>query len=78
MTNRGGLRASHAALMLRYGEALHTLTAPVPVSWIALLDNAAAAQGIARSDLIRALVEAWLHEQALIPRPPEQQRPNQE
>lgn len=52
MANRGGRRASHASLILRYGEPLSTVAVPLPRSWIALLAGAAAAQGIARRDLI--------------------------
>jgi hypothetical protein len=72
MTKRTPPRhASHAVLMLRYGEPLRTLTAPVPHSWVALLDGAAATQGVARSDLIRDILEAWIREQGLLAPPPE-------
>jgi hypothetical protein len=49
-----------------YGAPLRQIRTPLPVSWIPLLDAAAAERGIARTDLIREIIEGWLGERGLV------------
>ena len=58
----------HRYIVERYGgEALHTVTTSMPQSWSVLLNEAAAARGTTRSDLMRTIVHRWLVEQQLLP-----------
>jgi hypothetical protein len=57
---------TYAMHFAHYGAPLRKIGTPLPVTWIPVLDAVAAQRGIARTDLVREIIEGWLCERGLL------------